>query len=372
MIVPGSIPKIILEAFRYNRYILNLWDSLLTLNKNIKLILNYVVGPLVFCILAFSIYQQVMQQADWKQSLNNLIGRFSWQSFQYLLLAFLLMFVNWGLEAKKWQLSLRDVEKVSFARSLQAIFSGTTMAFFTPNRLGEYFGRILFVKSSSRLSSVAFTVMCATAQLLITLWIGFAGLFFIRPYLFKTNAGDSSIFWIELLMSVVLPAALLLTVFYFRLSWSVRWINRLKVIRRLGEYIRVLGNFELSMLIRIVGLSITRYLVFIVQYYLLLAVFEVELNWWQTFWSMSVIFLVLAIVPSIALFTDVGIRWKASLQFLSIFSTNTIGILGASLAVWIINLVIPAVIGSMLIFQIRLFNTGTENYLRDPEPAVKD
>jgi len=372
MIVPGSIPKIVLDAFRYNGYILNLWESLLTLNKNIKLILNYVVGPLVFCILAFSIYQQVKQQADWRQSLDNLIARFSWKSFQYLALAFTLMFVNWGLEARKWQLALREVENVSFRRSLQAIFSGTTMAFFTPNRLGEYFGRILFVPASARISSVAFTVMCATAQLLVTVWMGFAGLYFIRPYMLKSNGGDSAMFWIELLMSVVLPAAMLLTVFYFRLSWAVSWINRLHYIRRFGKYLQVFGNFQLSMLARIFALSIARYLVFIIQYYLLLEVFEVELNWWQTFWSMSVIFLLLAIVPSIALFTDVGIRWKASLQFLSIFSTNTIGILGASLAVWLINLVIPAIIGSMLIFQIRFFNTGTENYLREPEPAVKD
>ena len=114
-------------------------------------------------------------------------------------------------------------------------------------------------------------------------------------------------------------------------------------------------------------MSFMRYLVFVLQYYLLLQVFEVELNWWQTFWSMSVIFLVLAVIPSIAIFTDLGIRWKASLQFLALFSSNTVGILGASLSIWLINLVIPAIIGSMLIFSIRIFNTGRENYLRDTD-----
>lgn len=338
------------------------------INKNIKLILNYVVGPLVFCVLVYSIYQQVQQQPDWRQSLAHLASRFSWKSFQYLAFAFVLMFVNWGLEARKWQLALRDVERISFRRSLSSIFSGTTMAFFTPNRIGEYFGRILFVKEDSRISSVALTIMCGTAQLLITLWMGFAGLFFIRRYM---PGGMNGIFWIEILTYTVLPAAMILLLFYFRLSWSVSWINRLHIIRPIGKYLEVLGNFDLGMLTRILVVSFFRYLVFILQYYLLLQLFEVELNWWETFWSMSVIFLVLAIIPSVAIFTDLGIRWKASLQFLAVFSSNTIGILGASVGIWLINLVIPAIIGSMLIFTIRLFNPGAEDYLRATEHGEK-
>jgi len=339
----------------------------LTGNKNIKLILNYVVGPLVFCILVYSIYNQVQQQANWKQSLDHLVQGFSPRSLRYLIMAFLLMFVNWGLEARKWQLALREVDSISFRRSLVAIFSGTTMGFFTPNRIGEYFGRILFVKENARISSVALTIMCGTAQLLITLLVGFAGLFFIRPYIVESSTGISTVFWIEMLMYIVLPVTMVLLLFYFRLSWMVSWVNRIKLIQRFGKYLEVLGNFELKMLFRILVLSFLRYLVFILQYFLLFHVFEVELNWWHTFWSMSVIFLVLAVIPSIAIFTDLGIRWKASLQFLALFSTNTVGILGASLSIWLINLVIPAIMGSMLIFSIRLFNTGGENYLRDSD-----
>ena len=325
------------------------------------------VGPLVFCILLYSIYSQVQQQPDWRASLDHLIQGFSMSSFWKLLFAFLLMFVNWGLEARKWQLALSAVEPISFRRSLGSIFSGTTMGFFTPNRIGEYFGRVLFVKENARISSVALTVMCGTAQLLITLIAGFAGLFFIRSYINETSTAMNTGFWIQMLMYIVLPMAMILLLFYFRLTWMVSWINRLAVTQKIGKYLEVLGNFELTMLLRILLVSFMRYLVFVLQYYLLLQVFEVELNWWQTFWSMSVIFLVLAVIPSIAIFTDLGIRWKASLQFLALFSSNTVGILGASLSIWLINLVIPAIIGSMLIFSIRIFNTGRENYLRDTD-----
>lgn len=329
------------------------------------------VGPLVFSLLMVSIWRQIGQQAGWQQSIRHLSESFTITSGLQTLLVLLLMFVNWGIEAFKWQLALKTVEPISFRRSLSAIFSGTTMAFFTPNRIGEYFGRILFVKDGARISSVAFTIMCGTAQLLVTLVVGFTGLFFIRPYLPGSVNGSSAGFWIDMLAIVVLPVALMTAVFYFRLQWIVRWISRLPLSEKIRTYIEVASTFHSSLLSRILLLSMLRFTVFIVQYYFILQVFDVSLNWWQTFWSISVIFLVLAIIPSIALFTDLGIRWQASMQFLALFSTNTVGILGASLAIWIINLVLPAVIGSLLIFGIRIFNTRREEYLREVNRLVK-
>jgi len=43
-----------------------------------------------------------------------------------------------------------------------------------------------------------------------------------------------------------------------------------------------------------------------------------------------------------------------------LFSSNIVGIVATSLAIWIINLVIPALIGSLLILNIRLFNYKEE------------
>ncbi|HEY8898512.1 MAG TPA: hypothetical protein VIM79_26975, partial [Niastella sp.] len=72
--------------------------------------------------------------------------------------------------------------------------------------------------------------------------------------------------------------------------------------------------------------------------------------------SVSVIFLVLAIVPTIAVITELGVRWKVGIEVVQLFNSNITGILATSLAVWIINLVIPALIGSLLILSIRVFN----------------
>lgn len=333
-------------------------DQLLARNKNIKLILNYVVGPLVFFILLYSIYRQVQRQPDWKNSLTHLVRAFTGADVWKLTGVLLLMFVNWGLEARKWQVSLLFVERLSFLRAFKAIFSGTTMAFFTPNRIGEYLGRMLYIKEGGRIQSVAVTIVCSIAQLLITIFAGLAGLLYIKKVVMLHPSGERAVFWIATLFYVLLASGFALALLYFRFSWLLRLIEKIPGIGKYIRYIKVLESFNATILLRILSLSLIRYLVFIAQYYLLFQIFEVQISWWQSFWSMSVVFLILAVVPSIAVLSELGIRWKASTELIQLFSYNTVGILATSLAIWIINLVIPALVGSLLILGLKIFKNS--------------
>ncbi|MBO9570763.1 MAG: flippase-like domain-containing protein [Chitinophagaceae bacterium] len=326
-------------------------------NKNIKLILNYVAGPLVFCILAYAIYVQIQKQDDWRVSLHNILHVFNSAEAWKLIAVFLLMFVNWGIESRKWQISLSQSRKISFKTSFKAIFSGTTMAFFTPNRIGEYMGRMLHLERKDRLPSIGLTVISSISQLLVTIIVGTIGLLILRQKIASAYPTPNVIFWINLLLYLLGGVSIILTLFYFRFSSMIRWIDRVPAISRWTRYIRTLESFNATILLRLLSLSLTRYLVFITQYFLLFNVFGVELGWWQSFWSVSVVFLVIAIIPSVAALTELGVRWSTSIEVLHLFSSNTTGILAASLAAWIINLVIPALIGSLLIFGIKFFRS---------------
>ena len=71
---------------------------------------------------------------------------------------------------------------------------------------------------------------------------------------------------------------------------------------------------------------------------------HVEIFWFDCFWIISILFLVLAIVPSFAI-ADLGIRGKFSTGLLSMYSMNTVGILGTTFGIWFINLFVPALAG---------------------------
>lgn len=298
------------------------------------------------------------------------------QDIGSLLAVFALMLVNWGLEARKWQLMILRLQPMSWYKAFKATLTGTTLAFFTPNRMGEYFGRVLYIQEGKRVKAISLTIVGSMAQLLVTLVFGAVGIRVIRDTLLMAEQGAASgVLWMDTVFYVTLLGAFTLTLFYFRLAWLVRWIEKIPRIEKLTEAIRVLGDFPNGLLLRILALSVLRYGVFIVQYYLLFAVFKVELTEWQVFWSVSVVFLVMAIVPTIALITELGVRWKTSLQIIQLFSNNFVGILATSLAIWLINLVVPALMGSLLILNIRLFRYRQEKKRKNtvnPEDAKPD
>ena len=315
------------------------------------------IGPLVFCLLAWSIYRQLIRQTNWQQSFDDawkaLKGASSWK----LVLVFALMLLNWGIEARKWQLAVGTIERVPFFRAWKAIFSGTTFSFFMPNRMGEYMGRILYLPAEKRIQAISLTIMCSMGQTMVTWIAGIGGLIYVSQFIEQKAQLDTSLlFWIKTTVYFTAGATLLLTLFYFRLAWLVKWVQKIRVLQKLATYIRVLESFNATILLRILSLCITRYGVFIAQYYLLFDVFNVPLTLGQVFGSISVVFLVLSIIPAIGFLTELGVRWKASIEVVQIFSNNVTGILATSFTIWMINLVIPALIGSLLILGIKIFS----------------
>ena len=113
-------------------------------------------------------------------------------------------------------------------------------------------------------------------------------------------------------------------------------------------------DFHWKELLRILSLSFGRYFVFIIQYILLLDLFKVHIFWVDAFALVGVLLLVLAIVPSIAL-AEMGIRGKVGLILFGLVSNNTIGIIATVGGIWLINLILPAIGGTLFILGLRIF-----------------
>jgi hypothetical protein len=264
--------------------------------------------------------------------------------------------INWGLEAKKWQYSIRLLQPISFWTAFRATLTGTTLASFTPNRMGEYLGRILYVDQGKRAQSISLSIVCSLAQLLITAIAGLFGIIYLKGHLTQTSLSDqpSAEIWLNFLEAGTGIALVAFSLFYFRMTWLVRWLGKFRTLQKLFKYVNILKEFNTPILVRILLLSFARYLVFIAQYFLLFSVFGVMLTWGETSAGVSVMFLVMAVVPTFTFLTDLGLRWEASIQIIELFSVNRLGIFATSLGIWLINLVIPALIGSLLILGIKI------------------
>lgn len=321
--------------------------------KNIKIFLNYILGPLLFAWLSYSIIKQIQHQPHLEESWVKIKSSFSSPSIFKLVIVFLLMFVNWSLEALKWRLSVQHVQPVSFVTSLKAIYSGVSFSVTTPNRMGEYLGRVLYMNEGNRIKVISLTILSSLSQLIVTVFFGLIGLYILKPEIIRSGLSGWPT-WINLVIAGGILALAFLTVFYFRIGWLVRWIDKIPGIKRYTWMISEIEKVNTTLLNRLLSISVIRYLVFIVQYYLLFQFFGVEVNWWQGFWATSLVFFIMAITPTVALF-EVVQKVYVSKEIFAIFTVNTLGIGFVTTTIWFINLVVPAAIGSLLILSIKFF-----------------
>ncbi len=329
---------------------------MIRISKNIKIIFKYIIAPLLGAWLFYSLYKQIKDQPHLQQSIDLIkqapFGAQAWKFWIVILLAL----VNWGFEAKKWQVLLQTIQPVKYITAYKSVLSGVTLSLNTPNRVGEYGGRILYVEEGKRIKAISLSIAGSISQLIITLSAGCASLAYI--IFFNQNSPHEliglSLFWLKTLLYLCSFFTVSTILFYFRLSWLIKLIEKIPAAAKYVQYINVLDDFNAKILLRLLYLSLLRYIVFVIQYILLLQVLDVHIQWISGLRILGVLFLVLAVVPSFAI-ADLGIRGKFSTELLSLYSTNTVGIIGTTFGIWFINLFIPALAGSLFILSIKIF-----------------
>jgi hypothetical protein len=97
-----------------------------------------------------------------------------------------------------------------------------------------------------------------------------------------------------------------------------------------------------------------RYLVFLLQYLLIFKLCGVRIDAPTLMTLTAILFLILAIIPTLTL-AELGIRGKVSLFLFGMFSANTMGILAAAGGIWLLNLIIPACLGGLILLRLQYF-----------------
>jgi hypothetical protein len=327
------------------------------MSKSIKIFINYFLGPLLFVWLSYSIYRQIVKQPQLEESWFQISQSFRSYKIVYLILAVLLIAVNWGLEAWKWMISVRTFYPIKFLQAFKAVLSGVSFSVTMPNRVGEYFGRIMYLPEGNRLKTISVTLVGSFAQLLITIIVGTGCLVILKPSLL--NQIPQLKIWYQFIVYILLTLALIMLLIYFNVAGTVRLFNRWIKNQRYIYLIEALQKFHTGLLIQMLAISFLRYLIFIIQYVLVFYLFEVNVPAETIATVMGVVFLAMAIIPSIALI-EVWLRGEISIKLMGLFSFNTLGIGFTSVTVWFINLILPAIAGSLLILSLRVFKNDND------------
>ena len=264
-----------------------------------------------------------------------------------LILALALMPLNWGLEALKWRYLIARVQKVSVSTAVQATFTGSTVSLIMPNRIGGFLARIMFLKPENRFSASYASVFGNLCQLGVTVWLGTIAFWILGPDGFPNDGLHDLALWCG--MGVTLGSFLLLAML-FKPAWMRVVSARLPWLKRYAERARILEEYSRGEIAYALLLSALRYLVFGIQFALILIWVGVQLEPLHLACLIAFAWLVVALIPSFVL-GNLGIRESVVLTLFAVSAPSTELVLLASLTIWVINLVLPALIGGVIMWR---------------------
>jgi uncharacterized membrane protein YbhN (UPF0104 family) len=317
-----------------------------------KKYLSILIKIVIVFFSFYFIYNELVHHNDvGRISLDSLLDTII-NNYSLIFIVVLMMFINWMLESLKWKFMIRKIEAISFFTSFRAIFSGITVSSFTPNRIGEYGGRVFCLEKSDRIQAVFITILCSMAQLLTTIIFGSFAFFILHEQFLEDQYFIIEISRFSLLVLFVLNILFVLA--YFNVAFLINFLWKFSFFNFLRQYINVISLFNFKDLLVTFLYSVFRYLVFSIQFLILLHVFNVDISLYNAIVSVMLVFFFITLTPTITI-AEIGVRGSMALLVFLKFSTNVIGILSSTFLLWIINLIIPAIIGSFFIFSLKFF-----------------
>ncbi len=268
----------------------------------------------------------------------------------FILFAAALLLPNIYLQFLKWKLtSLHLLQEADNKKIFNSLFYGLAAGVFTPARVGEYFGRGIVFKNQPILKVTVATFIDKLFLLVIVAFFGsLTSIMFIHSYYKVPSMITSG------LIIVIIVLFYLLFIFLFHsehwqqfLNLKFKSINKFKVFL---ESLSVVHKIDKSYSSKMILLSILLYTCFIIQYALLVIAFSNNSNFLQYIIAGNLMMFSKSIVPPISL-GELGIREGASIFFITqIGETANVGF-NASIFLFLINVLLPALIGFVLLLK---------------------
>lgn len=310
--------------------------------KLIKLIVQY--GILIFSIIFLG--HKLSQVTHW-EAIGEAIGNMGFVEGVYISLVVCLMPLNWTLEVIKWQSIVSHSCPLSFKKAFLSVISGLHTGYITPNRVGEFAGRIAFLPAASRWTGAVLNIINGLTLNIIITSIGLiVSFYYFRIYQPNSNFIAFGVVFLFILSCTILSLVALapFTKRHNRNNIKFKWIGE-----NGKRVIETLIRFKRQTIWRILLLSALRYTLFCVQYYLMLLFFGVKLSWIEGIIAIPTMYLLITYTPSFV-FSEPIVRSGYAVLILGVFTENEIGIILTSVMVWVINFVIPLLLGGIILF----------------------
>lgn len=313
---------------------------------------------LIISVFSGFIYYEVFQKQDVDLLWKTFLLQLGHSNHFFLWAAVLLMPLNWTLEAYKWYFLVLEFEKISFWKAFKAVLLGVSIGLFTPARIGEYGGRALLVENDHTIESIVATFLGSISQFLATLFFGYIGVVY---FLFHFHFIAPEL--IYLLLSLGIFSFFLTLFLFYNIDVLVKILKRIyqrpffqhslfirlhQLVNSWLKHVKILRNYTASQLSLALFSAFLRYMVYTLQYYLLLQFMGIEVSFVTGAACIATVFLLQTSIP-LPPVTGLLARGSAALYIWQFFTTNQIAILATTFGLWLLNVVFPATIGLIIL-----------------------
>ena len=274
----------------------------------------------------------------------------------------LLMVINWGIESVKWRMLIRQSEEISIGKAYQAVLGGLAASVFTPNRVGEFIGRVFILQKTDPVKAILLTLVGSFSQLLVTVVAGTAAYVFFAPKYLSLMLFDST--W---LVSGISIAMALMSLFMMFVFFNIPVLHRISILlpekysERIKNSIDAIAGCSKQLLLKTVLLSALRYLVFSTQFFLAIRLMGLQFTAPECLLAIPVLYLMLMAIPTVAL-TEIGVRGSVSVFIFGLMagargldSSGMLAIISASTLIWFLNIAVPSLAGVLVVFRLKFF-----------------
>ncbi len=248
-----------------------------------------------------------------------------------------LAIINWFFEILKWKTLVSHIQALSFLTAMKQSLASLTVSLATPNRIGEYGAKAYFFEKKKRKNIILLNFFSNAIQMGVTIFFGIIGISIV----FQNY---------ELPFSIInLGIGLLLIGFLLLLGLRFKKRQLLFKGLTISNVFLKFKNLSILIKLKLIIYSVFRYMTFSLLFYCLLHFFNVEITLLQFIPLIFSMYLIASIIPTIFIF-DVVVKGGAAVWLFSLAGISEISVLSTVLSMWILNFIIPSIIGGFYLF----------------------
>lgn len=316
-----------------------------------KTIFSYFLKAAIVIFAFWFIYKKLVSNTNLKDFKQILSGIPRNEIISVLSIVVALMLVNWGLESLKWKRLLMQIERISLWKAIESVFCGLTWAVFTPNRIGEYGGRVFFLSPKRRIIGVVAMAVGNIGQMVLTNIFGAVALCI---FIYRFVGLDYRLNYALLVLSVMF--CLFFLIFFFNIRWLNGLLLSIRFTRKYKKFYSILGRYKKKELFNILMFCLARYVVFSTQYFIMFYWLIPDIHYVDILMMVCILFFVQSTLPSLDLF-DIGVRSVTASYFFSFVTKQDVAVIACTASIWLINIIIPAILGSYFVFKLNFFGS---------------